>query len=246
MSGVTDAHASRLVLQSFDSGDAPWRARPGLEANHDLHVSVPVPSRAPHASGIAGHQTSAPYWAMTVHGIRLSHPARTWRDLATEMPLDHLVAAGDFLIHWRHPLVTVDELLLAMATATNRRGFARATLALPLLDDRAESAPESLLRVLLLGNGFTGLVINRHVDDRFGEFVARTDVGIPSLGIVLEYMGDYHRTTKGQWRADMTRRARLEATGTRVMEVNADDLRDPNELVSRIRQLASLPSIVSR
>jgi very-short-patch-repair endonuclease len=32
----------------------------------------------------------------------------------------------------------------------------------------------------------------------------------------------------------MTRRSRLEAAGWTVIEINADDLRDPNELIDRI------------
>lgn len=38
-----------------------------------------------------------------------------------------------------------------------------------------------------------------------------------------------------QWRKDMTRRSRFEAKGWFVMELNADDLDDPTELVERIR-----------
>ncbi|MDZ4046071.1 MAG: DUF559 domain-containing protein [Rhodoglobus sp.] len=52
--------------------------------------------------------------------------------------------------------------------------------------------------------------------------------------LIIEYQGDYHRT-RAQWRKDMTRRSRLEARGWRVMEVGADDLRDPRELVARVR-----------
>jgi very-short-patch-repair endonuclease len=78
------------------------------------------------------------------------------------------------------------------------------------------------------------------VTDRFGEFVARTDFILDEYKLVLEYQGDYHRSTKGQWRADMTRRSKLEAEGWRVMELNADDLKDPIELVTRMRKLARL------
>jgi very-short-patch-repair endonuclease len=80
------------------------------------------------------------------------------------------------------------------------------------------------------------------VTDRFGEFVARTDLIIDEYKIVLEYQGDYHRKMVGQWRADMTRRSKLEALGWKVMELNADDLLDPEELIRRIRALASLPN----
>ncbi|MBU1589284.1 MAG: hypothetical protein KKH51_15270 [Actinobacteria bacterium] len=54
--------------------------------------------------------------------------------------------------------------------------------------------------------------------------------------MILEYQGDYHRSMS-QWRKDMTRRSRLEAQGWYVMEINADDLGDPVELVARIRSV---------
>lgn len=214
--------------------------QPRLKQADDLHLSVPSPLRAPHANRLVGHRSAAPVTVRTVHGVRISDPARTWCDLSTQVTTDHLVAAGDYLIHWKQPLLSVEELTAAVATATNRRGQRRQLEALPLLDDRAESAQESRLRFLLVTNGLTGLTVNHHVEDNFGEFVARTDIHIPALNLVLEYMGDYHRTTPGQWRADMKRRAKIELTGKRVMELNADDLHDPRELVARIWALAAL------
>jgi very-short-patch-repair endonuclease len=62
-------------------------------------------------------------------------------------------------------------------------------------------------------------------------------------GLALEYQGDYHRTKKGQWRADMSRRSKFEALGWRVMELNANDLKDPAELVDHIRAPAQLPRL---
>jgi very-short-patch-repair endonuclease len=67
----------------------------------------------------------------------------------------------------------------------------------------------------------------------------RLDLALRSYKLVIEYQGDYHRS-KDQWRKDMTRRTRLEAQGWRVMELNADDLRDPVELVARIQRTLAL------
>jgi very-short-patch-repair endonuclease len=55
--------------------------------------------------------------------------------------------------------------------------------------------------------------------------------------VLIEYQGDYHRKVQGQWRKDMTRRSRLEAQDWVVIELNANDLRDPDELASRIRMI---------
>lgn len=168
----------------------------------------------------------------------MTSPSRTWTELAEELTLYELVAAGDYLIHWRHPICSVSELRAAVAGRVNRRGRKLLDTALELLNDRAESPPESHLRVLLIETGFPLPSINHVVTDRFGEFVARTDFSFPAEKVVLEYQGDYHRSNKQQWRADMTRRSKLEAIeGWRVMEINADDLKDWRELATRIRAL---------
>ncbi|WEO77792.1 DUF559 domain-containing protein [Cryobacterium sp. SO2] len=210
-----------------------------------VHISFPSPHRAPHARGIAGHslQVEAHDLMTSVDGLRLTTPLRTWFDLAHSLGLLDLVAAGDALIHWRRPLVSALDLAEALNRPLNRRVQRKLRHAGALLNDRSESAPESILRALLELAGLPVSGVNHVVTDRFGEFVARTDLLIDRYRIILEYQGDYHRTKKGQWRADMTRRAKLEAQGWRVMELNADDLRNPTELVQRIRALAQLPRL---
>jgi very-short-patch-repair endonuclease len=207
----------------------------GSERDDSLHVTLPAPARAPHATGIQGHRLSIREGDVTeVDGVRRTTPARTWCDLASILSLVDLVAAGDFLIHHRSPLVSIGQLAAAVGLHKNRRGLRKLREALLLLSDRSESPPESVLRVLLIQAGFPEPHINHSVNDRFGEFVARSDFIIEEYRLILEYQGDYHRTTKGQWRADMTRRSKLEAEGWKVMELNADDLRDPIELMTRI------------
>lgn len=214
-----------------------WRERESR-----LHVTMPAPHRAPHASGLTGHRlTLATDDLTTIDGLRITTPARTWGDLGELIPLLDLVAAGDFLLHGASPLTTREELTDAVARRVSRRGMRNVRAALPLLNGRSESPPESILRALLVLDGFPEPRVNHSVTDSSGEFVARTDLILDEYRLVLEYQGDYHRTTKGQWRADMTRRSKVESQDWRVMELNADDLRDPVELLARIRRRARLP-----
>lgn len=237
--------SARLSSRSFFSHStaalllgAPLPRR--LEVATALHVSVPRPSRAPRGRNVIGHASSAPEAPITVHGVRISPPARTWCDLGALLGLDDLVAVGDYLIARRSPLTTSEDLRKAATAATSRRGARTIQAALPLLSERSESRPESRLRVLMVCAGLGEPRVNYVVTNRFGEFVARTDLELPDLGIVLEYQGDYHRTNRLQWRADMSRRSKLEATVRRVMELNADDLGDPLELAHRILALAKI------
>ncbi|WP_168625770.1 hypothetical protein [Cryobacterium sp. BB307] len=162
---------------------------PSLAEQRAIHVSVPRPQRAPHASGLKGHSLTIDGDTELVYGSTLVHTsaARTWCDLSGILKLTDLVAAGDFLLHWENPLTTREELGSVAGRMSRRRGSRNRAAAFPLLNDRAESRPESILRVLI------------HL------------AGLPTPRI-------YHE-------------------GWYVMELNADDLRNPEELIARIRRV---------
>ncbi len=207
-----------------------------------LHISVAAPHRAPHARGISGHALRIlPAQIREFHGFRTTIATRTWCELGTQLGLHDLVAAGDYLIHHRSPLTELPDLTSAVDSLVARRGVLLLREALPLLNDRAESPPESILRVILERGGLPAPRINRNITGAASSFIGRVDFAFDGLRLVLEYQGDYHRTSKDQWPRDMTRRSRLEAQGWRVMELNWDDLTDPSELVARIRALIARP-----
>jgi len=233
-------YALRLPTDSFFSHTTAalmWGAPLSLsdQAATKLHASIPAPGRAPHVRGIRGHELELGDRDTTVrHGVRCSSPARTWCDLASILSLRDLVAVGDFLIHWRNPLTSIAELKKMSIRFRGRRGMARIREALELLSDRAESRPESHLRVIIVQGGLPMPVINLVLVDAGTGRDVRTDFAFPELKLLIEYQGDYHRT-RAQWRKDMTRRSRLEAAGWKVMELNWDDLLEAGELVARIR-----------
>ncbi len=205
------------------------------ENEPELHVSAPHPRRAPHAAGIIGHRSVIAPADVTSRGaIRHTTAARTWIDLATQLPLEDLVAVGDHFIHFRSPLCTQDELRERTLERRGRRGFRTAAQAVELLDPRAESRRESHLRVILTLAGLDDFAVNYVVVSTETGRNVRLDLAFPAKKLVLEYQGDYHRSAR-QWRRDMTRRSRLEAAGWYVMEINVDDLANPAELVARIR-----------
>lgn len=209
-----------------------------LEKDERLHVGVTAPARAPHAIGIAGHRLSITAEELiTTAGLPTTSAARTWCSLASMLKLHDLVAAGDFLSQRRRPITTQAELQRLSRSYTGKRGMAVIREALPLLSNRSESRPESQLRVILAQAGLPHPRVNHEIvltED--GSFV-RTDLAFDTWRVLIEYQGDYHRKMQGQWRKDMTRRSRLEAQNWIVIELNADDLRDPDELASRIRMI---------
>lgn len=211
----------------------PWH----LERAESVEITVPSGRRAPHADGVRGRSRAIlPGDVTAFRGLRLSSPARLWCELSRVLDLPDLVAVGDHLIHHRSPLTT-PATLAARARAGDRIGRGPVmTEALSLLDPRAESRPESRLRVTLARAGLPAPRINHVLVATDGGGGMRTDFGYPELKLAIEYQGDYHRTAS-QWRADMTRRMRLEAMGWYVLEINADDLRDPVALVALISSI---------
>ena len=209
---------------------------PELERDPTLHVTVPAPRRAPRGRHVVGHQSrSVRTWS--VRGVRITVPEQTWCALAETLRLDDLVAVGDHLVDTTRPIVS-QAMLRAEVTSSSGRGVRALRSALALIDGRAQSRPESRTRTICTVAGLGPCIPNPDIFDEHGRFVARTDLDLPRLMLYLEYQGDYHRDA-AQWRRDMTRRARIEeVTGRRVMEINADDLRDPEELVRRVLALA--------
>lgn len=215
-----------------------------LELRGKLHVGVPFPHHPPEVSGVIGHRyrrngRHTRIW----NGLRVSEPELVWCELATELQLRDLVAAGDQLIHWRLPTTTVEKLARAVDTYPGRRGRPLMRRALGLLDDHSESRRETHLRLILVGAGLQGLVSNYGITTRDGTRY-RGDFAFPLEKVIIEYQSEYHFAPE-QSRRDMTRIAKLEADGWYVMQVNADDLRNPGELAERIRHVLARRRVAS-
>jgi very-short-patch-repair endonuclease len=168
-----------------------------------------------------------------IRGLRVASAEMAWCQLSSDLSLSELVVAGDRLLRRGDPLTTRDRLRLALDEYPGRRGRARLVTAFGMLDGDSESPGETRLRVILIHAGIRGFVLN-HVVPMPGGGRLRLDFAFPDLKVAIEYQGGYH-ADDAQWRADMTRIARLEALGWRVIQINKDDLRNPGELVARVR-----------
>ena len=204
-----------------------------------IHVAIVSPHRGLEGVRVIGHKVQlmgGDSW--TRDGLIMSTPARAWCELGVLLSIPELVAAGDFIIRPGHALASHLDLIDAVQRYPDRRAKRKLRGALTLLDGRAESPMESQLRVILNMAGVVGLVPNLPI--RIAGRSYRIDLAIPTKKVAIEYQGDYHRD-KEQYRHDMTRRSRIESDGWRFIEVNADDIRDPVDLVDRIRALIPPP-----
>ena len=230
MNGATFSHVTAALLHGMP---LPLP----LEKSPLLHIAFERPSRAPHVRGVRGHKLELlPRDVVGAPDLRVTSPSRTWCDMATMLTLPRLVALGDFAIHWSSPICTREQLRNDIDRFVGHRGVRMMRAAYDLLSDRSESPPESIFRVIALRGGLPLPAVNHALVDTETGRQVRPDFRFERSRTLVEYQGDYHRT-KEQWRKDMTRRSRLEAMGWKVMEINWEDLKDPAELVARIRSL---------
>lgn len=227
--GVFFSHSTAARLLG---APLPWR----LERLDAVHVTVEAPDRAPHARGVIGHSR----WVVPgdvveiASGLRVSSPARMWCEMASALDVPDLVAVADFLIHRRRLLATASILRERLEAGDRIARLRRLRIALELCDDRSESRRESRLRVCCIQAGLPAPKVNHELVDTVTGRGLRLDLAWPDRRFAIEYQGDGHRT-KEQWRRDMTRRENLRLAGWTILELNADDLRDADELIRRIR-----------
>lgn len=163
-------------------------------------------------------------------GIRLASPYRSALDLLAQYPLKLGVANCDALLH--AGLIAEDRLALFLSTR-NYYGMRKARAAFELLDARAESVPESVLRVTLTQGGLTPTPQFEVYES--GGFIARVDLAYVPEKVAVEYEGAWHGDPQ-QHQRDQRRLQRLRDCGWHVAIVTAERLyRDPNGVVDEIR-----------
>ncbi|MCZ2849599.1 endonuclease domain-containing protein [Modestobacter sp. VKM Ac-2978] len=139
------------------------------------------------------------------------------------------VAALDAMV--RVGAVQTAAMSAMVEAGAGRWGVSRVRRAFALVDPRAESAPESKVRVALLLAGLTP--VPQLVVTHAGHFLARVDLGWPEQKLAVEYEGAHHFEGEQIVRDDH-RYAALLAAGWRVIRLSAADLRDLDGVVRRV------------
>lgn len=249
------AYAPRMRANDFlshESAAVEWGAPLPLDLSmsggpddcRDLPVHVSAFGRGalPRVAGVTRHRADA-RTSSTVRraGIRIATPATTWASLG-HLSLPRLVALGDhFCRIWRAgvgrrdagaaSLATIDDLRAAIDSG-RRVGITRLREAIELIREDSWSPRESLVRVALVTHGLPEPELNVDIFDAFGRFLGCVDMVYRKQRVIVEYHGTIH---SGQYAKDVERIAALRAAGWTVIEVTADLLRRPEELVRRVR-----------
>jgi hypothetical protein len=166
---------------------------------------------------------------------RLTTPLRTAFDLARRDPLPDAVAAVDALARaWRFGR---DELSALAARHPGVRGLVQVRRAIALMDPRAESLPETRLRVGLVLRGVPPPVPQFPVRLPNGR-TARLDLAWPRprpgrRPVALEYDGAEHRTTVRHG-LDVDRDFGLDDLAWDVVHVTPRQMADLDALAARV------------
>jgi len=164
-------------------------------------------------------------------GVPMTTALRTAWDVAALESLGTAVAALDAMVRAR--ALNLADLTSLLDAGAGRWGVAKVRRAFPLVDPRAQSAPETRVRVGLVLAGPVP-VPQFEVYDR-GRFLAAADLGFPEAKIAIEYDGAYH-FEENQIVKDDVRLRRLEEAGWLVIRLSSVDLRDLDAVVRRVRE----------
>lgn len=212
------SHGTRLWLLGVEKGELlPIH----LTVARDLHLAVP---------GIMLHRTAV----MPPHddvGVCVEAAFVGW---AASARLIDLVAVGDWLIHRGH--TTITALLVFAHEQSWRPGAAEVAAAVPLLDARSRSIPESETRVCLQVAGLPRPEVNLDVHDDAGLFLGCGDLVLRLWKLLVEYEGGQHFADARQIASDVDRYARFRQHGWEYVQVTKRHLAHPRDMVRRVHR----------
>jgi hypothetical protein len=202
----------------------------------DVHVLVPYQCKPRSRPGLAVHHSC--FYAeqvVVLDGLRLLALPHVVADLLCHAAPGDALAVADEVLRQAEP--RSDEFRAAVAerlrVRPDPRGTVRGAALLDLASPRAESAPESWVRMVLIERGFPLPEVNFSLRSLGGREVYRLDLAWPELRIALEYDG--HAAHVDHEEQDAAREDDLRRRGWIVVRARADDLADPTRILRELR-----------
>jgi hypothetical protein len=213
---------------------------PGLPDNTHLACAEPdtrssTMTRSRRRVFAAHRHQLRPEDRVRARGLEVMSISRTWLDLARQLSLPDLVAAGDSALRTG---ATVEDLEELIKRSGRMRGIRVARAALVLLDPGSRSRPESHLRVAISTTGLPRFEVNVSVYRDGGRgWLAEPDLSLAEAKIALEYQGADHATVR-RMRKDISREVDLRREGWQVRSFGpAEVFGSPWEIAPEVRGL---------
>ncbi|TNM39621.1 hypothetical protein FHP29_12150 [Nocardioides albidus] len=157
----------------------------------------------------SGERTFARGDVVEIHGLRVTSPLRTTWDLGRNRYVERSLASMDQML--RLGQFTREELIAGVPRFRRMRWVRTLRVMVAYVDGRAESPPESILRLRWIQANLPTPEPQLEVFDVNGTFLARLDIGHAALWFAVEYDSDEWHSTPEQLEHDRTRRALVEA-----------------------------------
>lgn len=203
----------------------------------DVHVMVPYGHHSRTRPGLVVHNGSLPVSdVVEIHDLRVLDMARVACDLlCTARPRDAIAVADQMLA--AQPRGWREEFRLRVGQRLKQRqdprGTRRGARLLDLATGRAESPPESWLRLEVVELGFPTPEANWSLLSPAGVEVYRLDLAWPDQRIALEYNG--YAVHAGREVEDERRAEDLRLRGWIVVTATSDDLVDSRDVERELR-----------
>jgi len=198
------------------------------------HVTVFDPGDRRFRREIKSHVTLRPLPVATWRGRRVTHPLRTFIDLAGWISLVDLVTLGDAML----TLLKLRRRDLVDYCAASTAYYAGlASNAASYVREGVDSPMESRVRLLIVLSGLPEPVVNHRLLDARGRVRRRLDLSYPHLKLIIEYDGRHHIERVDQWASDLERREEFDDGDWKILVITAEGVyKHPMRTLERIRR----------
>jgi hypothetical protein len=204
---ITDRHAAWLL-----------GAEMVLAPNEHLEVLpvsmyLPTGRRLRNGLSLSGERQLRPEDITEVMGLAVTTKLRTAWDLGRVRSRERAISGLDQML--RLPGFPIEEFLAGVERFKGERWVTNLRALAPLADGRAESPPESILRLYWIDAGLPWPVPQLEVWVE-GKLIARLDIGHPGIWFAVEYDGVEWHSSPQQQKHDRARRAAVRKQGFAV------------------------------
>lgn len=225
---VTDRTAAWLHGVSVMAANDHLRAAPVSL------FQLPGHTRVRTRCNVGGERTLRESDVETIGNVRVTTPLRTALDLGRLSSRDDAIGCLDALL--RTGRFSHDELLAELPRFRGYRGVVQLRELAPFADPRAESPPESVLRLRWLDAGLPTPEPQLAICDDYATAIYRVDIGCADVPYAAEYDGEEFHSDPEQRRRDGGRRKWIADRGVQVdVFVKADVFGSPMRTMSRLR-----------
>lgn len=198
--------------------------RSAVHVAPDLQVFSRSASRVRRPGVHSGIRTLAPDDVLSLDGVQVTTPVRTALDLGRLLPRYDAIAALDAFRAWG---VEIGEMEARLDRFRGFRGIVQLRDLVPKSDPRAESAPESALRLHWLDAALPAPHPQFWMYDEQGTAVFRVDLALPEVRYAAEFQGERFHLSDDQRAHDDRRTTWLRTRGWHVHEFWKEDVYAP-------------------